>query len=271
MLTKTFSYPFPQARISPIEQFVVLDLTGVIGGFRRLAADIAWIQLLVYYGEPKVKVDEETKYKLSWDYLKYLLGLKSEAGEEHHGNLKAAAGKVHSEGEEEAQEFNETKKLVVIDKVNTFPELYSYCRRVIFLDPFFDYAYLYGAGALAWNQERPNEAVDLLNYGIDRMELYSKDITRDSHQPFWQFHLYLGAIIYRNEGNFQKMTESLEVAVTQKNCPNMVRAILASIYSKDKKYAKALKLWLDIYDTNDQTYQKRSLEEIYKLKKLLNI
>jgi hypothetical protein len=259
VLSRNFSYPFPEAKISPIEQFTVIDLSGVVGGFRRLAADIAWIQLLVYYGEPKAKLDQETQYKMSWEYLKYLLG-RENSFKDHH-----------EEKDEETKEFETTKKLVKIDRERMFEELYLYNYRVVLLDPFFSYAYLYGAGALAWNQDRPEEAMNLLNYGISMMERYQKDITKDTHQSYWQLHLYMGAIIYRKEGNFDKMKESLEVAVGQKNCPNMVKAILASIYKKNKEYPKALKLWLDIHDTDDPTYQKRSIEEIESLRKLLNI
>ena len=263
-LSRNFSYPFPEAKISPLEQFAVIDLSGVVGGFRRLAADIAWIQLLVYYGEPEDKADQETQYKMSWEYIKWQFG-KANKFEEHRNH------EIHEHNDSGTEESETTKKHVDIENENMFKELFMYNYRVVLLDPFFSYAYLYGAGALAWNQDRPQEAINLLNYGISMMEKYQKNITKDTHQPYWQLNLYLGAILYRKEGNFDKMKESLEVAVNQENCPNMVKTILANIYNKDKQYAKALKLWLEIYDTKDASYQKKSIEEINRLKKLLSI
>jgi len=104
---------------------------------------------------------------------------------------------------------------------------------VVDLDPFFQYAYLYGAGALAWNLNRPDEAVELLKKGIDYMENYRSDITKDVHESFWQLNLYMSAIVYRKMDDFKKMTYMLEVAVKQPDCPNIIKAILANIYQKE--------------------------------------
>jgi tetratricopeptide (TPR) repeat protein len=139
------------------------------------------------------------------------------------------------------------------------------------LDPFFSHAYLYGAGALAWNMGRPDEAAKLLHRGIIAMERYQENSTLDLHQPYWQFNLYLSAIIYRKAGELEKMLSLLEVAVQQKDCPNMMKSILANIYQKDKKYVQALKLWMSVYDSNDPSYRVRAERKIFELKEVLKI
>ena len=250
---KVFPYPYPRVNIQTSGKFAMIDMSGVLFGARRLAADIAWVELLQYYGSPEKPLDRETEYKLSIDMTKYLFGIPVK--EEESG------GAAHAQKEHYEPDISG----------GTYSELYSYCLRVTNLDPFFSYAYLYGAGALAWNLNRPDEAAKLLEAGISSMEKFSPEITKDIHQPFWQYHLYLSAIIYSNSGQFTEMTALLETAVKQPECPNMVKAILANIYQKNGQPQKALKLWLEIYDSKDPTYTDKALSKISELKSIFNV
>jgi len=247
-----FSYPYPQARVSPVERFAAVDMGGILFGARRLAADIAWIELLQYYGSPEEPLDRETEFKVSWDMARYLMGISGEKEESH----KPGA-------EEEHYHFDITG--------GEYSGLYTRCLRVARLDPFFSHVYLYGAGALAWNQNRPDEAIKLLEDGISSIEKYSPSISKDIHQPFWQYHLYLSAIIYSKSGKYNEMTALLETAVRQPECPNMVKAILANIYQKNGKPRDALRLWIEIYDSKDPTYLNRSLSKISELRALAGL
>ena len=260
LLSKGFSYPFPQAKMPRLNDYAVFDLMSIAAGVRRLSADIAWIQLLQYYGSPEMELSKDTEYKLSWDMARYIFGMKVEPGEGEH------------KGPEDGHNDNESH-MHYEPRLNggTYSAFLNYSYRVVELDPFFYYAYLFGSGALAWNLNRPDEAIELLRYGITTIESYKFDLSRDPKHPFWQLNLYLSAIIYRKAGKFNDMISLLELAVTQPGCPNIVKAVLANIYQKEGNPAKSLKLWIDIFDSNDPTYQTRSSEKITELRKLLGI
>ena len=81
----------------------------------------------------------------------------------------------------------------------------------------------------------------------------------------------MSAIIYSKSGKFGEMTALLETAVKQPECPNMVKAILANIYQKKSEPGKALKLWLEIYDSKDPTYTGKALSKISELSAILGI
>ncbi|MHB9156031.1 MAG: tetratricopeptide repeat protein [Endomicrobiales bacterium] len=261
VVSRQFPNPYPPLKISPLERYAVLDMSGVLAGARRIAADIAWIQLLQYYGSPEKPLDKETEFRLSWDMTRYLAGLPAEEEEGHEQGH-------HEDHEPGHHEEGHSHPAV---EGGVYPDFLSYCRRVTGLDPFFSYAYLYGAGTLAWNLNRPEEAMSLLKQGILTMEKYRQNSTQDIHQPFWQYHLYLSAILYRQSGEDEKMTALLEAAVKQPQCPNMVKAILANIYQKADKAPGALNLWLEIYDSGDPSYREKAVQKIDELKTALKL
>jgi tetratricopeptide (TPR) repeat protein len=236
-------------------------MCSVLLGARRLAADIAWVQLLQYYGSPEKPLDEETEFTVSWDMVKFLTGIPLENKEAHNPGVPEE--KHHSEAEH--HHYHED-----IEGGN-YPALYSNCLRVAELDPFFSYVYLYGAGALAWNLHRPDEALKLLEAGIANMERFSPAITKDIHHPFWQYNLYISAIVYSKTGQYEQMTGLLETAIKQPGCPNMMKAILANIYQKNSQFVKSLQLWFEIYDSQDPTYTVKSQQKITELKTILHI
>ena len=207
-LRRTFSYPLTPLRLVSLNEYAMLDMAMVTAGVRSLGADLAWIQLLQYYGDP---ANEAGNYK---DFLQY-------------------------------------------------------CWRVVYFDPFASYAYLTGSAGLAWNMKRPEEALQLLQYGINVTDEYGANMTSDARQPFWQYHLYMSAIIYKQTGDFSKMIQMLVRATEQPNCPNMVKAVLANILEESKDYRGAIRLWFEVYATKDPMYLSRAEEKIVALRKLL--
>jgi tetratricopeptide (TPR) repeat protein len=133
-LEKRFKYPFNVAAESGITftlpQYGALDIFNIIFGQRQLGSDIAWIQTLQYYGTPESK---EERKKLE------------------------ESGITHGHYEPNAATYGAGK----------YYGLLKYCERVVWLDPFFQYAYLYGAASLAWNLGRDDEAIELLDIGIN--------------------------------------------------------------------------------------------------------
>jgi hypothetical protein len=150
-----------------------------------------------------------------------------------------------------------------------YKDFLQYCWRIVYFDPFASYAYLTGSAGLAWNMNRPQEALQLLEYGIKVTDEYGVGMTSDARQPFWQYHLYVSAIIYKQKGDFSKMLAMLVKATQQPNCPNMLKAVLANIMEESKNYQEALKLWFEIYASKDPMYFTHAEEKIIKLRRLI--
>ncbi|OGS35803.1 MAG: hypothetical protein A2293_15530 [Elusimicrobia bacterium RIFOXYB2_FULL_49_7] len=261
VVSKRFSNPFPPAGVSPITEYAVFDLVGIVSGTRRLFSDIAWIQLLQYYGRADKPVSLEEEIETSWDVVHFFSGLRlwkdKHEDEEHcdeHGC--SHAGHHHIEDNKDPAEYK---------------RLLDHCRRIVALDPFFNYVYLYGAGALAWNLERTDEAIELLKHGISELDTYHANFGNDVNEPYWRINLYLSAILYRKSGEFLKMTGVLEKAVRLPECPALVKSILANIYQKDGKPAQSLKLWIDIYESGDTSYHSHAAEKIAELKNIMGL
>jgi len=204
-LRQTFAYPLTPMRFVILPQYAMVDMACTVLGVRRVGADLAWIQLLQYYGNSE---NDMGQYK---DFLQY-------------------------------------------------------CWRVVYFDPFASYAYLTGSAGLAWNMNRPEEALQLLQYGIKVTDEYGANMTSDARQPFWQYHLYISAIIYKQKGDFGNMIQMLVKAAQQPNCPNMLKAVLANILESIKDYQGALHLWYEVYATRDPMYLERSEQKIIQLR-----
>jgi len=219
-LRKIFSFDYPlfteviNLSAGKKTGYGLLDLSGIIFGMRRMVANIAWIQLLQYYGTP-----EE-------GHLHTEEGCPVCAEEDYGG------GKYY--------------------------DLLSLTQRVIRLDPYFYYVYLYSAGALAWNLYRPEEAVLLLKEGIS------------NNPQYWRFRLYLGAVIYQQLNKFEKMVILLGEAVKYPDCPTLVKVILANIYEKQSRYLDSLKIWLEVKESKDEFYRLRAEKKIFELKHRLH-
>lgn len=115
-----------------------------------------------------------------------------------------------------------------------YPGLKKLILRVVRLDPSFHFAYLYGAGSLAFNLNRPEEALEILKEGIRRNPTY------------WRLRLYLAAIIYKQKGRFDDMIALLEDAITYPDCPVMIKSILANIVKERGNYVRSLEIWIGI-------------------------
>ncbi|MBI2916014.1 MAG: hypothetical protein HYY07_04065 [Elusimicrobia bacterium] len=141
-----------------------------------------------------------------------------------------------------------------------YPALKKMVLRVIRLDPSLTYAYLYGAGALAFNLNRSQEAVEILEEGIQ------------SQPKYWRFQLYLGAILYKQRGQFDSMIRLLENAVTAPDCPTIVKSILANIYKSRGNFARALEIWIGVYEeSKDPVYVDQAKKQISDIKSKLGL
>ena len=133
--------------------------------------------------------------------------------------------------------------------------------RVVRLDPSFLYAYLYGAGSLAFNLNRPDQAMDLLKEGIEYNPTY------------WRFRLYVGAIVYKQKGRFDEMLALLEDAIKYPDCPTLIKSVLANLYKDRKNYTRALDIWMGVLESgeSDATFQQQAKRQIEELRQKLGI
>lgn len=240
-LNAVFSFPYPPFNTFPQHEDYLVDLGGIMMGLRRVAADIAWVQLMQYYARGEMSKKEQ----LEIEYRKII------AKDDDHDDDKTEYGGGHWHADRYHPDFDDTTK--------GFPGLYEKTLRIIYLDPFFHYVYLYSAGALAWNLDRYDQAYDILRRGME------------NDPSYWRFSLYLGAIIYKEKGEFQKMVDSLEKVVNYPDSPNLIKSILANYYEKTKQYYKSLALWIRVYESDDESYHHRSAAQIQELQKILNI
>jgi len=204
-LKKKYEPRFPRFQELVIieEQAGLQDLAFIVFGFRSVAADMAYIQLLQYLG-----------------------------------------------GSNSLDETNEK---------NDYLQLKDMTLRVIRLDPYFVRAVLFGSVSLAWLRviNRPWEAVEVLEEGIRYNPTY------------WMFQSYILAIGYQKSENVDKMLTALGDTLRHPDCPIHVKAILANIFKKNKKYAEALAIWQGVYDSSeDPSYRNRALNQIRDIHQL---
>ncbi|MBI4369845.1 MAG: hypothetical protein HY547_06420 [Elusimicrobia bacterium] len=183
------------------------DLILVGLGLRRLASDIAMIDLLVYYGTHE-HAGHETGGRFAGD--------PSLTGRAPPGVLRRrAAGS---------------------EILGSYIDLLPLARRILGLDPYFRYATLYAAGALAFNEDRTRQAVDLLN------EARLRD------QKYWPYTLTLSSIAYKKINDFPELVRSLEPLIELPECPSMLKNISANIYWKIGRREDALRIYRGLRD-----------------------
>jgi tetratricopeptide (TPR) repeat protein len=214
----------PRFERPAMEETAVTDMSLALAGARRFGADLAFIQMLQYYAEPT------------------------------EGAPPAAGGaEVHvHDAREGHSDVDPTARLAV------FPRLREHILRAAALDPYFHYAYLFGAGALAFNLNRSDEALDLLRRGSA------------ADPRFWRYRLYAGAIAYRNSAEPEKVVALLEEAMRYPDCPTMLMNILANLHKKRGDYRRAAEIYEQIVAASrDDGYVQLAVLKLEGLRPLL--
>jgi tetratricopeptide (TPR) repeat protein len=132
--------------------------------------------------------------------------------------------------------------------------------RVVRLDPSFHRAYLYGAGVLGWfrNVQRYDDAVDLLREGM----------RSDPGQPLYSE--YIAALAFQKRGDTASLLAILEPAAADPRSPIIMKAILANLYKTQGEYEKALALWEEMLDNEDEAGEwPRARLQIADIRRLL--
>jgi tetratricopeptide (TPR) repeat protein len=139
------------------------------------------------------------------------------------------------EHHEHAHAHNEGKHL----------ELLPRALAIIDSDPSFTYASLYASGALAFNLDRTEEALQLLQYALSR------------DPGNFQLRSYVGAVGFHKKGDIKSVIALLEPALEYPDCPTMIKHLVAYLYRKDGRSEKARALYQEIRDeSRDEGYRR---------------
>lgn len=146
------------------------------------------------------------------------------------------------------------------DPNRSYDLLKTFALRVVRINPYFRRAYIESAGILAWFRgiNRPDEAMEILQEGIR----YNPD--------YWPLRSYVGAIGYKQAGQFDKMTGMLESAIQDPGCPLLIKEILANAYKSHQRYADAIRIWRMVLDEpnaqQDYDHARRAIADNEKLR-----
>ncbi len=169
-------------------------------GMRRMAADLGLVRLLIYYGTPEEAgvVSEEPG---SHPYLDPM-----------HPELAWGGGH--------------------------YPELASRAERVLDIDPSFTYVAIYAAGALAFNLNRPDQALDVLRYAAARNP---GDV---------ELAQYMAAVGFSRTGDKRRVLRLLEPMLSRPDCPTMIKNMVAYLYLSRGDRARAAALYREIAESS---------------------
>jgi tetratricopeptide (TPR) repeat protein len=187
-----------------------LETSGLVSlGMRRLAADLGLVRMLIYYGGPEGgPEDEEAQLHARYD--------------PDHPELAWGGGRYSGLG---------TRALRILDA-----------------DPSFSYAALFAAGALAFNLNRPDDSLRVLDYAL----------SRDPHNL--QFQAYVAAVGFHRHGDAQGVINRLEPVLGAADCPVMIKHMVAYLYVKAGQRQKAMALYRQIRDTSKDAGYRRMAE-----------
>lgn len=208
--------PFPPpGEIRVPERGAAGDMLALAFGARRLFADLWFVRLLQYYGTEEFRGDEADE-----------------------------AGGAHRHHHHPGPDFGGGK----------YPQFFPMARHILEIDPGFVAAGLYGAGSLAFNMGRTDEAEELLAYGL-----------RYSPKE-WKYLKVLAAIGYSKAKNPAAVAEQLRPVLKEADCPVMLKQLAAFLNKKTGNYAAAAVIYADIAATSrDAAYVENARRELEKL------
>jgi hypothetical protein len=228
---------YPQAdKINPAPGTELEDAAFLGMGLRQLAADINFIRLLQYYG----RIDETGNYEMDPDEVK-------------NGSAALSPDELKYN---EYYMYGLTKYALSGFDGGIYREMKSRTLHIIALNPYSTYAPLYSAGALAFNLDRPDEALDVL--------FAAKRYLPDE----WKYNAYIAAIGYSKAKDPRKVADALDKTVGEPDCPALLKQQAAFLNKKIGRYARALEIYEDIERTAADPYYvnnaKHQIEQLAK-------
>jgi tetratricopeptide (TPR) repeat protein len=161
------------------------------------------------------------------------------------------------EGEPAAQQMAESVGLAQehhMHEGGVYPEFYPRAREIVDLDPYFEHAVLFAVGSLAFNQNRADEAIDLLN----------RARARDPQK--WRYDALLAAIGYKNAGDPQRVADALMPVALDPDSPALVKQVTAFLLKRIGRRTEAVRVYRLLYDTTkDEGYRENALRNVAEL------
>ncbi|NLO90567.1 MAG: hypothetical protein GX410_01060 [Elusimicrobia bacterium] len=188
-------------------------------GARRLGADTAFIELLQYYASHE-NHDEDPNAGF------YVYGLAPKPEWKMEGG--------------------------------DYPEFMARAKRVLWLDPYFRFAVFYAAGALAFNQNRPQEALEIL------------DIGRKWLPKEWKYDLLAAAITYSKGQESARQAAELDRVIEDPDAPDMLRQLTAFLNKKSGNYRRAYEIYGTLLDSSNAGYAANAAAQRKILKPLID-
>lgn len=163
----------------------------------------------------------------------------------------------HSQDDDEAHEHKDHhghNHSVPPNFDSQFKRLKEFGLRILRINPSFNAVILEVAGGLAFNERRIDEALELLKEAINRDPTY------------FRYHLYIAAILYKEQGDDELLIQKLDEAITYPDCPSMLKNVLANLYKKKGRFDRAAQIYLHILEKSvyegDRSHARSELEEL---------
>jgi|GEM_PF-776855 len=233
-------------------------------GLRRMGADIAFIRLMQYYGTPEIESNDSSVPLPP-------VAHEAHADEDHDHDEAAHAGHHHHHHDDyngpitpQYMRFR-AYSMYGLNKYSepkydggSYPEFLERAKHVISLDPYFSFAALYSAGALAFNLGRSAEAVEVLR------------LAKQYNPSEWKYDSYLAAIGYSKAQDPAKIAEILDRVVRDPECPVLVKQQVAFLNKRLKNYRRAYEIYADIAAASkDGNYVSNAKKQLAALRPLL--
>lgn len=214
-------------------------------GMRRLAADVMLIRTIVYYGtkEEEMSPEYQKRVGLMKEDGSRLRPERAEAGHEHE---HAHDHDSHPEDERFERVGHSTNRGI-------YPDLGPKAIRLIDMDPFWTYPALYISGALAFNQNRPEEALKILRHA--RRFLPNEK----------RYLAYIAAIGFHEKGDMRDVVAELTPLVSEKDSPTMVKNMVAFMNVRLNNKKEAVRLYLEILESRDEKYHSVARKALARL------
>ena len=242
----------PPYTTSVMPAFAVQDTATVLNGARRFGADLAFIQLMQYYGSPEF-ADPQVSYPLRRKPHRYTQNNPHKNREDSHPHNEKGHERAHEGAHAHLHLGSEGTADATGEVSPGFPLLGDFALRAGTLDPRFHFAYLFVSGALAFNLNRGDDAVRVLEHGIR------------GDPSFWRYRMYQGAIAYRKSQETEKVIATLEEAIKDPDCPSMIKNILAHIYIKKGNPKRAAEIYVDLLESRDPSYATHAKTQLIRL------
>jgi tetratricopeptide (TPR) repeat protein len=144
-----------------------------------------------------------------------------------------------------------------------YPKLFEYCRMTADLNPHFLKPYELGASVLAFQVNRPQEAIELLRRGIE------------TNPSSVRLKLLLASIGYLNADQYGSILPLMEGILRSGDAPPMMVNILANTYQKAGRWDDAIRVWRWILNHSNRNEDRdgaaRALEKLYQARRSAEI